>query len=63
MTGMPASSGAAIALEMPGTISHGIAGGGQRERLFTAASEHERIAALQPDDAMAAARFANHQRG
>ena len=39
----------------------GNAGRGERQRLFPAASEDERIAALEPDDAMAAARLANHQ--
>ena len=61
VTGIPESSGAAIALEIPGTISHGMPGRGQRERLLAAASEHKRIAALQPDHAMAATCLANHQ--
>ena len=34
----------------------------QRQRFFAAAAEHERVAALQPHDAPAAARGANHQR-
>ena len=39
----------------------GDAGGGERERFFSAAAEDERIAALQPHDPVAAARLANHQ--
>ena len=61
VTGMPASSGAATALLIPGTISNGNAGVRERQRLFPAAAEHERVAALEPDDALAAARGANHQ--
>ena len=62
VTGMPAGAGAAIALLMPGTTSYGHAGALQRERFFAAAAEHERVAALQPHDAAAAARGADHQR-
>ena len=61
VTGMPASAGAAIAELMPGTISNGIAGRRQRERFFAAAAEHERVAALEPHDALAAPRGADHQ--
>ena len=39
----------------------GNAGRGERERLFPAAPEDERIAALETHDAMAAARLADHQ--
>ena len=37
------------------------AGRGERQRLFPAASEDERVAALETHDAMAAARLADHQ--
>ena len=33
----------------------------ERERLFAATAEHERIATLEPDDALAALGRANHQ--
>jgi hypothetical protein len=36
-------------------------GGGQRERFLATTPEHERIAALQPHDLMATARFPNHE--
>ena len=62
VTGMPASAGAAIALVMPGTTSKRTPAAPQRQRLFAAAPEHERVAALQAHDAAAAARRANHQR-
>src|SRR6185503_21148050 len=39
----------------------GNAGSGQRERFLSAPPEDKRIATLQSHDAVAAARFANHQ--
>ena len=58
---MPASAGAASAeLDARHDLERD-AGGDQRQRLFPAAAEHERVAALQPHDALAAARGANHQ--
>ena len=45
----------------PGNDLAGNAGRGKRERLFPAATEDERIAALQTDDSTAAARLADHQ--
>ena len=62
MTGMPASAGAAIAERHAGHDLVRDAGGLERERFFAAAAEHERIAALQPHDALAAARGADHER-
>ena len=59
---MPASAGAAIALVMPGTTSKRHAGRSQRERFLAAPPQHERIAALQADDAAPAPGGANHQR-
>ena len=38
------------------------AGALQRQRFLAAAAEHERVAALEPHDAFAAPRGANHQR-
>ena len=60
VTGMPASAGAATALVTPGTMSNGTPAALQRQRLLAAAPEHERVAALQPHDAAAALRGANH---
>ena len=37
------------------------AGGAQRQRFLAAAAEDERVAGLQPDDALAASRGANQQ--
>ena len=53
---MPAAAGAATDDVMPGTISNVDAGLVQGERLLAAAAEHERVAALEPDDALALAR-------
>ena len=50
VTGMPAYAGAAIALVMPGTTSNGTPAPRARLRLFAAAPEHERVAALEPHD-------------
>ena len=61
VTGIPASAGAATAL---GDARHDLeadAGGAQCQRFFAAATEHERIAALQPHYALAATRRTNHQ--
>ena len=60
VTGMPASG---RRRERAGDARHDVerhAGRLQRERFFTAAAEHERIAALQPDHAAAAFRRADH---
>ena len=51
-----------MALVTPGTTSNGTPAARERQRFFAAAAEHERIAALQPHDAAAAPRRANHQR-
>ena len=58
---MPASSGAATAVVTPGTTSNGMPAMRQRQRFFGAAAEHERVAALQPHDALALPRGADHQ--
>ena len=63
VTGMPASAGAAIAALMPGHDLERHPGGRERQRFLAAAPEHERVAALQPHHAAAAARGANQQRG
>ena len=59
---MPADAGAAIALLIAGHDVVGHAGLLQRQRFLAAAAEDERIAALQPHDAAAAPRGADHQR-
>ena len=46
----------------PGHDLAGNAGQRQRQRLFGAAAEHERVAALEPHHALALPRGANHQR-
>ena len=61
VTGMPASAGAAIADDTPGTISNGMPAARQRERLFAAAPEHERVAALEAHDAQPAPRVLDEQ--
>ena len=48
VTGMPAYAGAAIALVTPGTTSNGTCAAMHASRLLAAATEHERIAALEP---------------
>ena len=58
---MPASAGAAIAVDRPGTTSYGDAGFLERERFLAAAAEHERVAALEAHDALAALGRADHQ--
>ena len=58
MTGIPASAGAAIADETPGHDLERHARRGERLRLLAAATEHERIAALEPHDALALPRGA-----
>ena len=60
---MPASSAAATAEVTPGTDFERNAGGDQRQRLFPAPAEHERVAALEPDDAAAAAGGADQSAG
>ena len=57
----PRAPGAATAVVTPGTTSNGNPGSRQRERFFRAPAEHERVAALQPDDAFALPSRANHQ--
>ena len=61
VTGMPASSGAATAVVTPGTTSNGTPAMRQRQCFLAAAAEDERVAALEPDDALALLRGANHQ--
>ena len=53
VTGTPAAAGAATADVMPGTTSNGDAGVEQRLGLLAAATEHERVAALEAHDAPA----------
>ena len=61
MTGIPAYAGAAIPAVTPGTTSNATRGG-ERLRLFAAATEHERIAALESHDALPLARETHEQR-
>ena len=56
VSGMPASAGAAIAERDAGHDLERHAGSRQRRRFFAAAAEHERIAGLEPHDALAAPR-------
>ena len=58
---MPASSAAATAELMPGTISNGNTGVRERERLFASTAKHERVAALEANDTLTAAGGANQQ--
>ncbi len=63
VTGIPASAGAAIADVTPGTTSNGTPASSQRRRFFAASAEHERIAGLEPHDALAAPRGGHHALG
>ena len=58
---MPASSAAATAELMPGTISNGNTGVRERERFFASTAKHERVAALEANDTLTAAGGSNHQ--
>jgi hypothetical protein len=62
VTGIPAAAGAADGVGDAGDDVVGHAGALERERLFSTASEDERVAALQPHHAPPAARRPNHQR-
>ena len=62
VTGIPAYAGPAIAEVMPGTISNGTLRLRERLRFFAAATEDERIAALQPHDALSFPGFLHEQR-
>ena len=53
VTGIPAYAGAATPAVTPGTTSNGTPRGPQRLGLLAAAAEHERVTALQADDAPA----------
>ena len=50
-----------MALLMPGTTSNVDAGSGAGERLLAAATEHERVAALEPHDLLAGPGVLDHQ--
>ena len=56
VTGIPAAAGTAATDETPGNDLERDAGLHQRERLLAAASEHERVAALEPHDRRPGAR-------
>ena len=58
---MPASAGAATAVDTPGIDLERDAGARQRQRLFAAAPEHVRVAALEADDAQPAPRVLDQQ--
>ena len=50
---MPAAAGTASALVTPGTTSTGTPADDAGQDLLAAAAEHERVAALEPHDAVA----------
>ena len=58
---MPAAAGTATALRDAGHDLDGDAGGDAGERLLAAAAEHERVAALEADDAPPGARVLDEQ--
>ena len=59
---MPAYAAAPSAAVMPGTTSNADAAGGQRVDFLAAAAEHERVAALQAQHALAGERVLDQQR-
>ena len=61
VTGMPAAAGTATALVTPGTTRTVDPGGSAGQDLLAASAEHERVAALQPDDDLTAPRPLDHQ--
>ena len=62
MSGMPAIAGTEMALVMPGTTSTSTPASRQKRELLAAAAEDERVAALEPHDALAVAGEGDEQR-